>query len=104
MYKKLRIICAIISALFLAVIIPAMFLFSTNGLIICGFGAGLFFLLTLIFRKAQQSWEEKHGITEEDEEISIQPSPKKDNKTDATPEDKTNDETNTTESSSETKE
>ena len=65
MYKKLRIVCAIISALFLAFIVPAMLLFELTGLVICGFGAGLFFFLTLLFRKAQLNWEEKHGIIDE---------------------------------------
>ena len=64
MYKTLRIICAIISALFLAVIVPAAFMFDTNGLLLCAFGAGLFFFLTLIFKKAQQNWEEKNGIVD----------------------------------------
>ena len=68
MYKKLRIICAIISALFLVVILPAMTLFDFEGLVICGFGAGLFFFLTLIFRKAQQNWEKKNGIISDDED------------------------------------
>ena len=62
MYKKLRIICAIIAALFLVVILPAATFWGLNGLTICGFGAGLFFFLTLIFKKAQYKWEEKHGI------------------------------------------
>ena len=62
MYKKLRIVCTIIAALFLAVILPAATLGGLNGLIICGFGAGLFFFLTLIFRKAQQKQDEKNGV------------------------------------------
>ena len=62
MYKKLRIICTIISTLFLVVILPAATFAGLNGLTICGFGAGLFFFLTLIFKKAQYNWEEKHGI------------------------------------------
>ena len=70
MYKKLRIICAIVSALFLAVIVPAMILFGTNGLIICGFCAGLFFFLTLLFRKAQQKKDEKNGIIPENTNLT----------------------------------
>ena len=62
MYKKLRIVWAIIAALFLVVILPAATFWGLNGLTICGFGAGLFFFLTLIFKKAQYNWEEKHGI------------------------------------------
>ena len=62
MYKKIRIICAVISALFLVVILPAATFWGLNGLAICGFGAGLFFSLMLIFKKAQFHWEEKHGI------------------------------------------
>ena len=62
MYKKLRIICTIISAVFLAAILPITAHYQTLGLLLCGLGAGIFFCLMLACKKAQLNWEEKNGI------------------------------------------
>ncbi len=70
MYKKLRIACTIISALFLAAIMPAGSIWDWKGFLFCGLGAGLFFLFMLIFKQCQQDKEEKRATESFDENIT----------------------------------
>lgn len=57
MYKRLRILCTVLSAIFLAAILPASSIFDWLGFIVCAAGAALFFLLMLFFKQSQENQE-----------------------------------------------
>ncbi len=59
MFLKLRIVFTILSAVCLAVIIPATVHFKLLGFGICGLGALFFFALMLVCKQEQERREEK---------------------------------------------
>lgn len=68
MYKILRIICCVVSALCLA---ACVFVFIYLGIvwgITVVVGAGTFFALTVLFKKLQEDGENKNKPTDENEE------------------------------------
>lgn len=54
MLEKLQITFTIVSALFLAALLPVWAIFSWPGATVCGFGAGVFFTLVLIVKRANR--------------------------------------------------
>lgn len=61
MYKKLRIVFTILSAICLALAIPLGMLFDFVGWIATLLGAGIFFLLMLLCKQSQEFAETKQG-------------------------------------------
>ena len=59
MYKNLRIIFTILSAICLAAVIPMGMLFDYPGLFGALIGAGIFFMLMLLCKQSQESAEKK---------------------------------------------
>ena len=59
MYKNLRIIFTILSAVFLAVAIPLGVFFGYPGWIAALIGAGIFFVLMLLCKQSQEAAEQK---------------------------------------------
>ena len=74
--KQIRIICTIICALCLAAVMPIGTFFGLEAAILCGVGAGLFFLLMLLCKQSQEFKEEKERASqpapsqEENEQLS----------------------------------
>lgn len=66
MYLKLRILFTILSAVCLAVVIPATALFGWLWLGVFGGGAALFYLLMLYFKRLQEAQESKNAEPEPD--------------------------------------
>lgn len=66
MYLKLRIIFTILSALCLAFILPAAVWLGPIWLGVFGGGAGLFFLVMLLCKQAQESADPLHKEDEAD--------------------------------------
>lgn len=63
MNKILRIICAVLSAICLAGILPIGIFFDLTGVLSCILGAGIFYVLTLYFKQKQESEERKLSQT-----------------------------------------
>ena len=59
MFKNLRIIFTILSALCLAAILPASTFWSWVGVVICAVGAGFFYVLMIMCKDAQEKQEKK---------------------------------------------
>ena len=59
MYKKLRIIFTIVSAVFLGLAIPAGIFLEIPGIVGCIIFAGIFFLLMLIFKQKQEKQQDQ---------------------------------------------
>ncbi|MBQ8446542.1 MAG: hypothetical protein IJX31_02050 [Clostridia bacterium] len=59
MYKNLRIIFTILSAICLAAAIPLGIFFDFVGIISAALGAGIFFVLMLLFKQSQEFAEAK---------------------------------------------
>ena len=59
MYKNLRIVFTILSAICLAVAIPLGIAFDFPGILCAAIGAGIFFLLMLICKQSQEAAERK---------------------------------------------
>ena len=59
MFLKLRILFTILSALCLAFAVTAGVIWGFTWTIILGLGAGLFFMLMLYFKRAQEAQEQK---------------------------------------------
>ena len=59
MYKNLRIVFTILSAICLAVSIPLGIFFGYAGWIGALIGAGIFFFIMLLFKQSQETNEEK---------------------------------------------
>ncbi|MBE5747727.1 MAG: hypothetical protein E7352_06120 [Clostridiales bacterium] len=73
MYKTLRIIFTILSAIGLAAAIPLGMFFGLIGVFSALIGAGIFFFLMLLCKQNQESAEKKQGLapdTENDGEES----------------------------------
>ena len=68
MYKVLRIICCVISALLVAACVFAFIYLGTVWGIATIIGAGTFFALTMLFKSLQQDYEKKHPAPERQEE------------------------------------
>ena len=66
MYKNLRIIFTILSAICLAAILPASAFWSWVGVVFCVVGAGVFWMLMLICKDAQEKQEKKDEPTPAD--------------------------------------
>ncbi len=69
MFLKLRILFTVLSALCLAVIIPAAMHFKLLGFALCGLGALFFFALMLVCKQEQERRE-----TKEKDDMSQPPS------------------------------
>ena len=59
MNKHLRITFTVLSAVFLAALLPASMIWQGLGFIICGVGALFFFVLMLFFKQSQEIQESK---------------------------------------------
>ena len=68
MYKILRMIFSIVSAVFVAAVFPVGALVNWSAAIVCALAAFLFFGLTLLCKQKQEAEESKLAPPYEDEE------------------------------------
>ncbi len=79
MYKKLRILFTCISALALVGLFPMGLIFDTAGIVACVLVAGIFFMLMLLCKQAQEKREptsmenpNKEGLEEEKQKENVE--------------------------------
>lgn len=68
MLEKLQILFTVISALFLAALLPVWASFRWQGASICGVGAGVFFTLVLVVKRANRKNAPSESEDEQPEE------------------------------------